>query len=285
MNCTSGLTVGYIPYLNCVPCFHYLRECGFVGGLVPGVPSALNSLLQQGRLDVSPSSSFEYARHWRDYVLLPGHSISSIGKVESVLLFSPVDPSQLNGQQISITGESATSINLLRLILHEFYGLDDVTDVVPDSPVETAISQQKPALLIGDRALQMAGRCLSGMKIFDLGEIWYQQTGLPFVFALWMIRRDALGHSAERLSRLPEQLACSYQRVMGNPLLVARQQTATSGLTPQQIVAYWHSINYRLESPHLAGLRLYFDLCAKYKLLVDIPQLEFFQTPAIADTD
>jgi len=282
MNCTRGLTVGYIPYLNCVPCFHYLKECGFAGDLVPGVPSALNRLLQQGRLDISPSSSFEYARHWRDYVLLPEHSISSIGKVESVLLFSPVAPTQLNGQQISITGESATSINLLRLILREFYGLEDVTDVVPDGPVEVAISQKKPALLIGDRALRMAATRPAGMKIFDLGEIWYQQTGLPFVFALWMIRREVLERCAEPLTKLSEQLHCSYQRVMANSLPIAGQQTEPSGLTSQQIVAYWHSINYRLDPPHLDGLRLFFELCKKYRLLPDTPRIEFFQTPTFS---
>ena len=77
----TGLVLGCIPYLNCVPFFACLEDNGFQGHFVAGVPSALNRLLQEGGIDASPSSSFEYARHWRDYLLLPGHSIASVGEI------------------------------------------------------------------------------------------------------------------------------------------------------------------------------------------------------------
>jgi chorismate dehydratase len=246
--------------------------------MISGVPSALNSMLQLGELDVSPSSSFEYARHWQDYLLLPGHSISSFGKVQSVLLFSPVEMSQLNGQQIAITGESATSINLLRLILREFHELDDVQDNVPEIPVEAVIEQGRPALLIGDRALRLAAKRPYGMKIIDLGEIWHQQTGLPFVFALWMIRKEALENHSGALSRLSGQLNQSYRQVMQDPWPIAEKQTALTGLSAQQIVAYWQSINYRLDDNHLEGMRLFFSLCVKHNLLAEIPSTDFFRS-------
>lgn len=273
----TGLTVGHIPYLNCVPCFHYLTESGFRGELRSGVPSALNMLLQQGQIDVSPSSSFEYARHWQQYLLLPNHSISSDGHVQSVLLFSPVELSQLNGRQIAITGESATSINLLRLILREFNGLKNVTDVVPAEPVEAVIAKQEPALLIGDRALRLANNLPAGIQIYDLGELWHQQTGLPFVFALWMIRRESLKKYPQQLSGLSEQLRQSHDRVMGDPWAIAQRHTTATGLSSEQIVDYWHHINYRLDQAHLDGLRLFFRLCVKQKLLEQEPPLQFFQ--------
>jgi len=277
MKPTKELIVGHIPYLNCVPCFHFLEESGFKGELSSGVPSALNALLQQGRLDVSPSSSFEYARHWHDYLLLPGHSISSVGKVKSVLLFSPVEVSQLNGQCIAITGESATSINLLRLVLREFSGLEDTSDEVPDRPVEELVKHRRPALLIGDRALRLAEERPADMKIFDLGEIWYQQTGLPFVFALWMIRRSALEGKEGQLSSLASQLKLSYQKVMRNPEVIAEKYREKSALSVPQIVAYWQTIDYRLEQAHIDGLKLFFRLCQKHNLLAEEPLLKFFQ--------
>lgn len=279
MNSTTGLTVGHIPYLNCVPWFHYLDKCNFSGKLVSGVPSQLNNYLQQGKLDISPSSSFEYARNPQNYLLLPGHSISSIGKVKSVLLFSPVELAELNDRQIAITGESATSINLLRLILREFNGLDAVSDIVPDEPVENLISQQKPALLIGDRALQLADKKPAGMKIFDLGEIWYQQTGLPFVFALWILRKEALNQHADPLTKLSAQLQQSYDHVMNDPDPVAELQMKATGLSKEQIVDYWQSIDYRLDKAHRDGLRLFFKLCVKHNLLEDEPSLDFFYAP------
>ena len=275
MELSTELKLGYIPYLNCIPCFHYLKEKGFHGKLVSGVPAELNLLLQQGKLDISPSSSFEYARNWKKYLLLPGHSISSFGRVKSVLFFSPVELSELAGQQIAITGESATSINLLRIILREFYGLDNVIDTVPDLPIEVLIEQRKPALLIGDRALRLVSRAPQGMKVFDLGEIWYQQTGLPFVFALWMIHRQAVDRFSVSLSVLGEQLIRSRMQFMSEPYPIARSLAEIVGLGAESIVNYWRSIDYQLDKEHLQSLQLFFKLCEKYRLLEDRPELNF----------
>jgi chorismate dehydratase len=275
MSPTDVLTLGAISYLNCVPFFHYLRENGFRGNLVSGVPSALNRLLQQGKLDASPSSSFEYALHWRDYFLLPDHSISAVGKVSSVLLFSPVAPKDLADKEIAITGESATSINLLRILLREFYRLEAINDAVPEVPVEEVIVQKKPALLIGDRALKMAANCPAGIQVYDLGELWYQHTGLPFVYALWMIRRDSLPKHGDAIAALSQQLHNSRRQLLSAPQGVAEKYTESCGLQQQQIVDYWHCIDYRLHDQHRAGLKLFFELCVKFQLLTEIPDLEF----------
>ena len=272
---SDQLTLGYIPYLNCVPFFHHLKTNGFQGEFVTGVPSKLNRMLQHGELDVSPSSSFEYARNWRDYLLLPDHSISSIGKVKSVLLFSPVDLTELSGHEIAITGESATSINLLRIIFREFYDLKNVTDAVPDRSIEDLINQQKPALLIGDRALCLANQLPQGMQVFDLGEIWYQQTGLPFVFALWMIHRTALDEFAVELSGLGRQLLQSREQLLIEPYPLATVLAETVGLDAKTVVDYWETIDYRLDRDHLQGLQLFFRLCKKYHLLDEEPELNF----------
>ncbi len=276
MSAATGLTLGHIPYLNCVPFFYYLKKEGFQGQLVSGVPAELNQMLQSGQLDISPSSSFEYARNWRDYVLLPGHSISSIGKVHSVLLFSPVALAELEGRQIVITGESATSINLLRIILREFQGLTDVVDAVSDRSVEQEISAGRPALLIGDRALRLAEALPAGIRTYDLGEIWHQETGLPFVFALWMIRRDVITQFSPLLSRLTEQLTRSCRQVLNNSAELAVSIASSAGLTAPLIDNYWHSMDYRLEDEHIEGLQLLFQLCVKHKLLSENPPLDFF---------
>lgn len=275
---TSGqLKVGHIPYLNCVPFFHCLTDFGFDGQLVSGVPSALNRMLQQAEIDVSPSSSFEYARNWQDYQLLPEHSISSVGPVESVLLFSPVPLEALADETIAITGDSATSINLLRLILREFVGLDHVRDEVPGQPVESLITKGKPALLIGDRALQTACLRPAGMHRFDLGQLWYQYTGLPFVFALWIARRDSVLTFKQELCALGQQLTQSRNRFFADVEALAEDLCPDSCLTTQGKIEYWRNIDYGLDEKQLQGLQLFFDLCLKYRLLDDAPQIEFLQ--------
>jgi len=275
MESPAALTMGHIPYLNCVPFYYHLKKNGFQGEFITGVPSELNRMLQCGQLNVSPSSSFEYARNWQNYLLLPNHSISSVGQVKSVLLFSPVDWTELSGRQIAITGESATSINLLRIIFREFFAMQDVTDVVPDIPIETLVAENKPALLIGDRALSLAHQCPPGMKIFDLGEIWHQKTGLPFVFALWMIDRSALARFSENLADLGGQLMVSREQIVNNPYPAVADVATRVGLDTETIVDYWNTIDYRLGNDHLQGLQLFFKLCKKHKLLEEEPELTF----------
>lgn len=276
MESPAELTLGYIPYLNCVPFYYHLRDNGFQGKYIVGVPSELNRMLQRGQLDVSPSSSFEYARNWQKYLLLPNHSISSVGKVKSVLLFSPVELTELSGRQIAITGESATSINLLRVIFREFFALQNVTDIVPDQPIETLVAEHKPALLIGDRALSLAQQCPPGMQIFDLGEIWQQQTGLPFVFALWMIDRSAVKKFSDSLADLGGQLMTSREQIFNDPYPAVADVVDKVGLEAVTIVDYWNTINYSLGKDHLQGLQLFFHLCKKHHLLKEEPELNFW---------
>jgi len=271
----SLLTLGYISYLNCVPFFGRLREQGFQGKLVPGVPSALNRMLQQGEIDASPSSSFEYARNWRDYMLLPGHSISSVGSIASVLLFSPVSPDQLDGVEIALTGESATSVNLLEILLRDYYGLRDVTTTVPGGPVEELVSMGKPALLIGDRALKLSATIPPGVEVYDLGKLWHQHTGLPFVFALWMVRKAVVKRHTEALGRLGGQLLQSRTSVLQHPHVFAEDAAQQTVMTPEQIVSYWSTISYVLDNEHLQGLTLFFERCFKYGLLRENPPLNF----------
>lgn len=271
----SPLTLGYICYLNCVPFFGKLKEQGFNGKLVPGVPSALNRMLQHGEIDASPSSSFEYARNWRDYLLLPGHSISSVGSIASVLLFSAVRPDQLGGVEIALTGESATSINLLEILLRDYYGLSDVVTSVPGGSVEELVSAGKPALLIGDRALKLSAVVPPGVGVYDLGKLWHQHTGLPFVFALWMVRKEVVEPHAEALGRLGEQLLKSRESVLQQPQLFAEAAAQQTAMNPEQIIRYWSTISYVLDSEHIRGLELFIQRCFKHGLLKEEPPLNF----------
>ncbi len=275
MQSDKTLRVGYIPYLNCVPFFHYLESCGFSGSIVSGVPSALNTMLQTGEIDVSPSSSFEYALHSTDYLLLPDLSISSCGAVKSVVLFSPCTLEKLQGQKIAITGESATSINLLRVLLLEYVGLTSVEDYVPEETVEDMIVQGQPALLIGDRAMKQATDLPVGMKCYDLGALWYEHTGLPFVFALWILRRDSAHKMPAAVSALQKQLEQSILHAFTDLTLLAEKNGAT-GEDVANLVTYWQTIDYSLQSGHLKGLELFFDLCQKHRLLEKRPEIDFF---------
>lgn len=268
------LTIGHITYANCAPFFHYLPAAGFSGKIVPGVPSRLNQMLAGGELDASPSSSFEYARNWQEYLLLPGHSISAFGPVKSVLLFSPRPLEELRGAEIALTGESATSVNLMRILLKEFLGHGEVNCRVPERPVEELLAEGSPALLIGDRALR-AALGASG-NVYDLGELWYRFTGLPFVFALWIIRREVAQVKRQEVVALLRQLSTARARAFASLDAVAAATPERRWMGEAGLIDYWRCMSYELDERHLAGLRHFFTLAVKYGLLSAQPEIRFF---------
>jgi len=275
------LRVGRINYLNAVPFFHCLEQTGFTGSVIDGVPAELNARLAAGELDLSPSSSFEYALHWRDYLLLPGYSISSLGPVHSVLLFSRLPLTAISAEEIALTGESSTSVNLLRVLLREFCGASQVLCRVPTQPVEDVIAKGGSALLIGDRALRMARDLPQEVRAYDLGELWWHYTGLPFVFGLWIVRRQAFAAKSEEIRTFSRQLGRALDLGFTNLEGMATTAAPDSPLCGARLVDYWRTVSYRLTSEHLAGLRRFFSLCVEYGLLPEEPQLRFVdQEPA-----
>jgi chorismate dehydratase len=276
------LRVGHITYANCAPFFHYLPGTGFAGQIVPGVPAELNALLAAGQIDVSPSSSFEYARNWRDYLLLPGHSISACGPVRSVLLFSSRPLAELDGKTIALTGESATSVHLLKILLLEFLGHQFCACRIPETgTAEEVIDGGGAALLIGDKALQMARRPQSWRYRYDLGELWTRFTGFPFVFALWILRRDAAAAQPGAVAELLEQLTRSRRMAFSDLPLLASRSPERVWMPEVELVDYWRSMDYDLGENHLAGLRLYCKLCVKYGFLGEVPEIRFFHPEVV----
>ncbi|ABA89364.1 futalosine synthase, putative [Syntrophotalea carbinolica DSM 2380] len=271
-----SLRVGHIAYANCVPFFHYLSECGFEGDIYHGVPSELNSLLAEGRIDLSPSSSFEYGKNWRRYSLLPGVSISSCGPVQSVLLFTSRPLHTLNDVPVALTGESATSINLLRLLCLEFYGYRLCERHDAESTVEEIIATGGSGLLIGDRALKAAQQTTAAY-VYDLGELWWRHTGLPFVFALWIVHHDAVLLKRQALARFNHQLQASLQRALSDLERLARCSQEASWMGVDKLAAYWRTMSYTFTDQHRQGLEMYFRLAVKHQLLKEIPRLDFME--------
>lgn len=273
------LTLGHIDYLNCVPFFHYLRECGFQGDIIKGVPAQLNRMLSEGRIDASPSSSFEYGRNFSKYTLVPGHSISAFNQVQSVILFSRNSLEEIKHQPIYLTGESATSVHLLKVLLQQFYQWDTIEGIVPEEPPERLLEQGHPVLLIGDKALKYRCKLMdSEWHCYDLAQLWAHHTGLPFVFALWIARRDIDPLKQDALQSLATQLCCARTLAEKNINYLAHHQPQNSWITAQQLISYWHAMSYDLDQPHLEGLRLFFHYCYKFNFFQKNPEIGFVST-------
>jgi chorismate dehydratase len=84
------MRLGYIDYINCYPFYHLLFENNHLQGvqIISGYPSALNKMLDEASLDLSPISAATYPDIADRILLLPQFCLSSIGYVGSVILVS-----------------------------------------------------------------------------------------------------------------------------------------------------------------------------------------------------
>ena len=110
----------------------------------------------------------------------------------------------------------------------------------------------------------------------DLGALWYHFTGMPFVFALWILRREAVTKSPDEISTLAKQLSDSRNHAFTNLPEMATQLSDKTGFSAEQLEAYWRGMSYDLSDGHIEGLWLYFTLCHKHGLLEKIPDFHFF---------
>ena len=259
------ITIGIIDYLNVEPLYFRLQErlAGKPVRFRRGVPTELNHALQQGEIDVAPISAIAAARLADRIAILPDLSIATLGAVKTVLLFSwMADPRELNDCRIALSDQSATSAELVKVLARDFWKITPRFSSEAQE-LERMMRRSSAALLIGDGALVESAhrRPIRGRGqpyAFDLGDEWLKWTGLPFVFALWVARRQVLPALAELdiLSALYESKAEGLQHLPQ----IARAYAPRLGLDNGVLTKYLHDLRYDLTPADRAGLRAYFSL-------------------------
>jgi chorismate dehydratase len=168
--------VGSVPYLNAVPLTRGLED-----QILFVTPARLAELLRHDELDAALVSVTEVLLHDR-YDVLDGIAVASLGEVKSVFLAHRRPLAE--AREIFCDPASLTSVNLLRVLLAE-QGLRPEFKPLPGYEPAT---MPDFALLIGDPAIDFL-RAPHPHDIWDLGAAWYELTGLPFVYAVWALRR------------------------------------------------------------------------------------------------
>ena len=186
---TSDLKrVGSVPYLNAAPLTRGLED-----QIVFAPPSELAVMLREGRLDAALVSLAEVLLTG-GYDILDGIAIASLGEVQSVLLAHRrplVEITEIYCDPASITG-----LHLLKVLLAE-RGLKPAFRPLPGY---AAVASLDAFLLIGDPALDFV-LAPHEHEIWDLGAAWYELTNLPFVYAVWALRRSADTRELRRVLR------------------------------------------------------------------------------------
>jgi len=274
---TAPLRMGRISYLNVLPIYHPL-EAGWIAHnfrFVQGPPAELNALIRADGLDLGSCSSIEYARNPDRYLLLPDLAIASQGPVKSVLLLSRIPPQELTDRELLVTAESNTSAALLRIVLETVYQVRPVFTPAKGSVSDALASGagQPAALAIGDEALALRHDPAFPFQL-DLGEVWRDWTGLPFVFGVWVARRKA---EAERPADIREgaRLLRESKRmgVAAIEEVVDITCRAKPNMSREELRRYYDHLCYDLGEREQQGLSRFFEYLAKTGVIEKAPEL------------
>jgi chorismate dehydratase len=152
-----------------------------------------------------------------------------------VLVFSDRPLSGLRGARVGITGETSTSVELLRVLLALRYEVEPAAWVAAEEPCDAQ-------LLIGDQAIRRVAGGPAATHVTDLGLEWRDWTGLPFVFARWAVA-----------SRLPLRERRAFEQALDTALdrgMAALPAIAAGradlGWTAAQIESYLRNFAFRL---------------------------------------
>jgi chorismate dehydratase len=239
----GAFRVGSVGYLNAVPLTRGLED-----EVLYATPSKLAKLLRKDELDAGLVSIVEVLFNDR-YDILDGIAIASLGEVKSVLLAHrrPLE----EAREIYCDPASLTSVELLRVLLAE-------RGLKPEfKPLQSYELARLPdyALLIGDPALDF----LLGPhehEIWDLGAAWYELTRLPFVYAVWALRRGVENSTLKRLLREARDFGLDTLDT------IIRSRTEYT-LQFRQDYLGWH-IHFHLGADEKRGLNRFIELLNKH---------------------
>ncbi len=271
------LRMGRIGYLNVLP-IYYPLESGRIAHefeIISAPPAVLNTMLAREELHLSSVSCFEYARNPEQYYLIEDLSIGSRGPVMSVLLLSSCPIEELNGEDILITGETATSVALLRLLLRRKYNLECTFSVGNVSQALLMGKSPKAFLAIGDEALRLR-KHEAYPYVLDLAEEWRAWTNLPFIFGLWAVSRKA---ADKKLFNADPALLFHKAREwsFANMDVILDLTKYGCPLTREELHSYYHQgLLYTLREDELRGLELFYEKLAEEGMIVKKPTLEFY---------
>ncbi len=252
--------VGHIQFLNCLPLYWGLARTGNLLDLelTKDTPDQLNEQLAGGALDIAPISLVEFLRHAEDLVVLPDIAVGSDGPVMSCLIVSQVPLERLDREKVALGSTSRTAVRLAQLLLAERIGVDpDYYTCPPD--LGLMMQEAQAGVLIGDAALRASLHDAPrlGLQVHDLGEMWREWTGLPFVFAVWAARREFLAREPDTVAEVHRSFLASRDLSLTEVTKVAEQAARWEAFDAEVLQRYFLTLDYSLGERQLAGIRAF----------------------------
>ncbi|WP_127585281.1 menaquinone biosynthetic enzyme MqnA/MqnD family protein [Paenibacillus koleovorans] len=272
----AQIRIGKINYTNVWPIYHFFPHERFEGRLewIETVPTGLNKAMKAGQIDMGAISSFAYGESYQDYEMYPDLSVSAVDKVNSILLFHRRPLEELDGARLALPTTSATSVNLLKVLLEKFYGVKPQYEYATPS-LKEMMETNEAALLIGDDAIR-ASWTEHPYLVTDLGELWRRCTGTGMTFAVWAVRKQTIREFPELIADIHQAFLESKRHGVRDPESIIRQAMQTVGGEADYWRHYFRHLNHDFGEAQQQGLRLYFRYARELGLLAHDVPLQFW---------
>ncbi|MFJ9869345.1 menaquinone biosynthetic enzyme MqnA/MqnD family protein [Streptomyces sp. NPDC101165] len=249
--------VGHIQFLNCLPLYWGLARTGTLLDfeLTKDTPEKLSEQLVRGDLDIGPVTLVEFLRNADDLVAFPDIAVGCDGPVMSCVIVSQVPLDRLDGARVALGSTSRTSVRLAQLLLAERFGVQPEYYTCPPD-LGLMMQEAEAAVLIGDAALRANlhyGPKL-GLDVHDLGAMWKEWTGLPFVFAVWAARRDYLEREPALTRQVHEAFVASRNLSLEEVGKVAEQASRWEAFDEATLEQYFTTLDFSFGEPQLAAV-------------------------------
>lgn len=256
------LKIGALSYINALPFFYpFLQNTlRYSGDFIYGHPSSINALIHSGEIDIGLISSVHFLDHRKKYILLSSFGIAAANAM-SVRLYFRSSIERLHKKQLVLTTSSATSVRLLHVLCRYVWNIepkfvyDDFHnfDVLHQSEVEGF-------LLIGDICLKNSS--FPQFQSIDLAQAWYEFTGKPFTFALFVTRCATWIQFPEEVKVFHNLLAEAFSLSKKEHNQIVQLAKSKTGLPISTLKEYYSCLEYELESKHFQGLERFAQLTA-----------------------
>ena len=252
-------------YLNSAPLIWSFLHGVHAGSVdfFEAVPARCAQMLAHSEVEVALVPVIEYQRI-AGGLLVPDVCVGSRKEVLSVVLVSKNKLEDI--RSVALDESSRTSATLVKVIFREFLGREpEWTTRAPN--LAAMLEKNDAALIIGDPGMTFPRQ---GLNVWDMAALWKEHTGLGFVFAMWMVRDDAIEHARsvdfsgardEGVARI-EEIVRSYQ-----DKIPMRVEELRNYLT--------ENIVFNVDESMERGLRLYFELAFKHGLIDSVKPLKF----------
>jgi len=238
-------------------------------------PRQLGQDAAKGEVAAGLLSVVDYFHLEKTFERLGHFGIAVRGQARSTLLFAMKPIRQLDGAIIAVTEDTSTTVCLLRLLLEQRYHVTPAgyerrlhTEKRQQNSTASVERRQSPEadalLLIGDEALRFKQTNTQYPFEVDLGQEWWLWQHLPFVYAVWAIRKD-VGTQEKK------QLEASLARALGTNLsglaAIGQQYSTRLGMSAAEIETYLSSFVYRLGQSEEEGIKQFKALAHDHRLL------------------